>query len=87
MPRLFGTDGMRGVANQEPMTPETVVRLGRAVAHRFKAPGDRRCIVIDSKVPLTAFMERELNARVLTAFEREGIKLGHGAAAPAVVIE
>ncbi len=30
--RLFGTDGIRGVANQEPMTSETSLRLGRAIA-------------------------------------------------------
>lgn len=29
--RLFGTDGVRGIANQEPMTPETSLRLGRAI--------------------------------------------------------
>jgi phosphoglucosamine mutase len=29
---LFGTDGMRGVANQEPMTSEMVLKLGRAIA-------------------------------------------------------
>ena len=32
MGRLFGTDGVRGVANIEPMTTETAMRLGRAVA-------------------------------------------------------
>ncbi len=53
MPRLFGTDGVRGVANQEPMTPETVVKLGRAAAHVFKAPGDRRSIVIGKDTRLT----------------------------------
>ena len=31
--QLFGTDGVRGVANVEPMTSETALRLGRAVAH------------------------------------------------------
>ena len=31
--RLFGTDGIRGTANQEPMTSETSLRLGRAIAH------------------------------------------------------
>ncbi len=31
MTRLFGTDGIRGVANQEPLTPETTYRLGRNV--------------------------------------------------------
>jgi phosphoglucosamine mutase len=29
---LFGTDGIRGVANEPPMTPELALRLGRAVA-------------------------------------------------------
>ncbi len=56
MSRLFGTDGVRGIANQEPMTPETVVKLGRAVAHLFKPPGDRRCIVIGKDTRLTGYM-------------------------------
>ncbi|MEW5735931.1 MAG: phosphoglucosamine mutase [Thermodesulfobacteriota bacterium] len=34
--RLFGTDGARGRANEEPMTPETALRLGRAVARQFR---------------------------------------------------
>ncbi|HET6282805.1 MAG TPA: hypothetical protein VFH73_17710, partial [Polyangia bacterium] len=29
--RLFGTDGIRGVANQDPMTAEVALRLGQAV--------------------------------------------------------
>jgi len=29
---LFGTDGVRGVANQEPMTSEMVLKIGRAIA-------------------------------------------------------
>ena len=28
---LFGTDGIRGVANEAPMTPELAMQLGRAV--------------------------------------------------------
>ncbi len=35
--QLFGTDGIRGVANQYPMTAEMAVRLGQAIAHHFKA--------------------------------------------------
>jgi phosphoglucosamine mutase len=53
---LFGTDGVRGVANQEPMTPETVVKLGRAVAYLFKTPGARRSIVIGKDTRLTGYM-------------------------------
>jgi phosphoglucosamine mutase len=56
MTHLFGTDGVRGIANQEPMTPETVVKLGRAMAHLFKAPGARRSIVIGKDTRLTGYM-------------------------------
>jgi phosphoglucosamine mutase len=38
------------------MTPETVVKLGRAVAHLFKAPGARRSIVIGKDTRLTGYM-------------------------------
>ena len=30
--RLFGTDGIRGVANRDPMTAEMALRLGQAGA-------------------------------------------------------
>jgi phosphoglucosamine mutase len=30
--KLFGTDGIRGIANEHPMTPELALQLGRAVA-------------------------------------------------------
>ncbi len=30
--QIFGTDGVRGVANREPMTPETALKLGRAIS-------------------------------------------------------
>ncbi|MFZ9964697.1 MAG: phosphoglucosamine mutase, partial [Terrimicrobiaceae bacterium] len=33
--KLFGTDGIRGVANIEPVTAETALKLGRAAAHVF----------------------------------------------------
>ena len=34
--KIFGTDGVRGTANVEPVTAETALRLGRAAAHVFK---------------------------------------------------
>jgi phosphoglucosamine mutase len=36
MGKLFGTDGIRGVANIYPMTPEMVLNVGKATAHVFK---------------------------------------------------
>jgi phosphoglucosamine mutase len=37
--RLFGTDGIRGRANVEPLTPEMAVAFGRAVAAKFGRAG------------------------------------------------
>ena len=34
--KIFGTDGVRGVANIEPVTAETALKLGRAAGHVFK---------------------------------------------------
>ena len=34
MPRLFGTDGVRGVINQD-MTPDLALRLGKAIGTKF----------------------------------------------------
>lgn len=37
--KLFGTDGIRGVANEYPMTAEVAVRLGQAIAWHFRQRG------------------------------------------------
>ena len=55
--RLFGTDGIRGVANEEPITPETALRLGRALAHVFKDhAGRHRRILIGKDTRLSGYM-------------------------------
>ncbi|MEE8311534.1 MAG: phosphoglucosamine mutase [Candidatus Binatia bacterium] len=55
--KLFGTDGIRGVANIEPMTPEAILRLGRAVGRYFQTSGDRRHkIVIGKDTRLSGYM-------------------------------
>ena len=38
--RLFGTDGIRGVANEEPLTPELAYRVGRQLAVTLRAEHD-----------------------------------------------
>jgi len=40
--RLFGTDGIRGVANRHPVTPEVALRLGRAAGFLLKRDGVAR---------------------------------------------
>jgi phosphoglucosamine mutase len=53
---LFGTDGIRGTANVEPMTSETVLRLGRALAHVFKRGSRRHKIIIGKDTRLSGYM-------------------------------
>lgn len=54
--KLFGTDGVRGVANVEPMTSDTVARLGMAVAARLRRPGRHPRIVIGKDTRLSGYM-------------------------------
>ena len=56
MQGLFGTDGVRGVANIEPMTSETAMKLGRAAAHLFKRRKGRHQIVIGKDTRLSGYM-------------------------------
>ena len=42
MKKLFGTDGVRGVANVYPMTTEMAMQLGRAAAYIFRSTSKRR---------------------------------------------
>src|SRR5438034_9908884 len=60
--KIFGTDGVRGVANTEPVTAETALKLGRAAGHVFKnlesqARGrGRHKIVIGKDTRLSGYM-------------------------------
>jgi len=57
---LFGTDGIRGVANEYPMTAEVAVRLGQAIAWHFrnKTPGSthRARILIGKDTRISGYM-------------------------------
>jgi phosphoglucosamine mutase len=54
--KLFGTDGVRGVANLEPMTSETAMKLGREAAYLFKRRAGRHQIVIGKDTRLSGYM-------------------------------
>ena len=61
--KIFGTDGVRGVANVEPVTAETALKLGRAAAHVFTqrnprehAAGLRPKIVLGKDTRLSGYM-------------------------------
>ncbi len=71
--RIFGTDGVRGTANIEPVTAETALKLGRAAAHVFKnletqARGrGRHQIVIGKDTRLSGYMlENAISSGILS---------------------
>lgn len=71
--RIFGTDGVRGTANIEPVTAETALKLGRAAGHVFKnlqrpARGrGRHKIVIGKDTRLSGYMlENAISSGILS---------------------
>src|SRR5438067_8927186 len=54
--RLFGTDGIRGTANTDPMTAETALRLGQAAGLMFTRGDHRHRVVIGKDTRLSGYM-------------------------------
>jgi phosphoglucosamine mutase len=54
--RLFGTDGIRGTANTDPMTAETALRLGQAAGLLFTRGEHRHRVVIGKDTRLSGYL-------------------------------
>ncbi len=54
--KLFGTDGVRGMANVFPMTAEVALQLGRALAYVVKYPPGRTRIVVGKDTRLSGYL-------------------------------
>jgi phosphoglucosamine mutase len=71
--KIFGTDGVRGTANIEPVTAETALKLGRAAAHVFRRLGPREVnhlrlkIVLGKDTRLSGYLlENALSSGILS---------------------
>lgn len=65
MGKLFGTDGIRGVANRYPMDAETAFKVGQTVAHLFKRNSHRTKVVIGKDTRISGYMlESSLEAGI-----------------------
>lgn len=53
---LFGTDGIRGLANAEPMTAETALKVGQAAAALFRRGQHRHRVVIGKDTRLSGYL-------------------------------
>src|SRR2546423_1617653 len=64
---LFGTDGIRGTANAEPMTPETALKVAMAVGDCFHNGSHKHLVVIGKDTRLSGYMlEPALTAGFIT---------------------
>src|SRR6266700_8292498 len=71
--KIFGTDGVRGTANIEPVTAETALKLGRAAGHVFKnlareaRSRGRHKIVVGKDTRLSGYMlENAISSGILS---------------------
>ena len=56
MRKLFGTDGVRGTANIDPITAEIALQIGRAAAYICKEKDHRHKIVIGKDTRISGYM-------------------------------
>jgi phosphoglucosamine mutase len=56
MRKLFGTDGIRGTANREPITAETALAVAKAAGAQFQRGDHRHLVVIGKDTRLSGYM-------------------------------
>ncbi|MFM7242479.1 MAG: phosphoglucosamine mutase, partial [Opitutia bacterium] len=55
--RLFGTDGIRGKANEYPITPEIALRTGQAISRVLKSKGaNHNRVIIGKDTRISGYM-------------------------------
>ena len=74
--KYFGTDGIRGVASVPPLDPETLVRLGKAVAQVFLNVHKKRRILIGKDTRLSGYMIESSLAAGITAMGADLMLVG-----------
>jgi phosphoglucosamine mutase len=73
---LFGTDGIRGLANVEPMTAETALRVGMAAGKIFTRGNHRHRVVIGKDTRISGYMLEPAMAAGFTAMGMDVIMVG-----------
>lgn len=74
--KLFGTDGIRGKANQEPMTAETALRVAMAAGHRFTRGDHRHLVIIGKDTRLSNYMIEPAMQAGFTAMGMDVVLVG-----------
>ena len=74
--KYFGTDGIRGVAGVPPLDPETLVRLGKAIATIFLRGSGRHRILIGKDTRLSGYMIETSLAAGITSMGADVLLVG-----------
>ena len=74
--RLFGTDGIRGLANSHPMTAETAMKVGMAAGHIFKNGDHRHRVVIGKDTRLSGYVIESALVSGFTSVGMDVFQLG-----------
>ena len=74
--KIFGTDGIRGSANSDPMTAEIALRVGMAAGRIFTRGAHRHSVVIGKDTRLSGYMLEPALAAGFTAMGMDVIFAG-----------
>lgn len=74
--KLFGTDGIRGLANAGNMTPEVALKVAMAAGRYFRGGGHLRRVVIGKDTRLSGYMLEPALVAGFTAMGMETITFG-----------
>ncbi len=76
MGRLFGTDGVRGIANKHPITSDICMRIGQAVGYILRKKGHRPRVVIGKDTRLSCYMIEHALVSGVTSMGADAIMVG-----------
>ena len=68
--RYFGTDGIRGLANKDPMTSEVALKVGMAAGRLFSSGSHRHRVVIGKDTRLSGYM---IESALMSGFTAVGM--------------
>src|SRR5215210_6742215 len=74
--KFFGTDGIRGLTNSEPMTAETALRVGQAAGAHFLRGDHRHRVVIGKDTRLSGYMMESAMVAGFTSVGMDVVLLG-----------
>jgi phosphoglucosamine mutase len=74
--KLFGTDGIRGQTNSEPMTAEVALRVGMAAGHMFTKGHRRHRVVIGKDTRLSGYLIESALVSGFTSVGMDALLLG-----------